>query len=163
MKVENILLKWRYHQWATQTVLYHMATMPKPLFSQTIQSVFPSLSATFYHMYEVDQLWFKRLNQWESEKQRETDCYSFIDAETTRSYFEKLHKKIEAYLEREEHSDRLVHYLTSEGIDQKNSLEEIIEHVVNHGTYHRGNLTAMVWQLGETSVSTDYIFYLRNN
>ncbi|MDP7978599.1 DinB family protein [Bacillus sp. WLY-B-L8] len=37
---------------------------------------------------------------------------------------------------------------------------ELIQHVVNHGTYHRGNITAMLRQLGYTGTSTDYIFYL---
>lgn len=32
--------------------------------------------------------------------------------------------------------------------------------IVNHGTYHRGNLTVMLRQLGRSGVSTDYIFYL---
>ncbi|WNC15198.1 DinB family protein [Brevibacillus brevis] len=33
----------------------------------------------------------------------------------------------------------------------------IIQHVVNHGTYHRGNISAM---LGHAGASHDYIFYL---
>lgn len=36
-------------------------------------------------------------------------------------------------------------------------LSELVQHVVNYGTYHRGNLTAMIRQQGYASVSTDYI------
>ncbi|MGG1218213.1 DinB family protein, partial [Priestia endophytica] len=39
-------------------------------------------------------------------------------------------------------------------------LSELIQHVVNHGTYHRGNLTSMIRQQGYSSVPTDYVFYL---
>ena len=39
-------------------------------------------------------------------------------------------------------------------------LSELVQHVVNHGTYHRGNLTAMIRQQGYPSVMTDYIMYL---
>ncbi|MEK3724277.1 DinB family protein [Paenibacillus sp. FSL H8-0034] len=39
-------------------------------------------------------------------------------------------------------------------------LVELVQHVVNHGTYHRGNITAMLRQLGHKGVPTDYIFYL---
>jgi uncharacterized damage-inducible protein DinB len=35
-----------------------------------------------------------------------------------------------------------------------------MQHVVNHGTYHRGNITAMLRQLGSKGISTDFIFYL---
>lgn len=37
---------------------------------------------------------------------------------------------------------------------------DIILHVVNHGTYHRGNVTAMLRQLGHSGVPTDYMYYL---
>ncbi|MBE3554365.1 MAG: hypothetical protein IMW85_05085 [Thermicanus sp.] len=49
----------------------------------------------------------------------------------------------------------------SKGERFTNHLEEIIHHIVNHGTYHRGNIAAMVRQLGQTGVSTDYIDDLR--
>ncbi len=39
-------------------------------------------------------------------------------------------------------------------------LSELVQHVVNHGTYHRGNFTTMLRQLGHQGASTDYIFYL---
>jgi uncharacterized damage-inducible protein DinB len=40
------------------------------------------------------------------------------------------------------------------------SISEIVQHVVNHGTYHRGNLTAMLRQQGHPGIATDYLFYL---
>jgi hypothetical protein len=39
-------------------------------------------------------------------------------------------------------------------------LSELVQHVVNHGTYHRGNITTMLRQLDHASVLTDYAFYL---
>ncbi len=43
-----------------------------------------------------------------------------------------------------------------------NSVEEIIMHVMNHGTYHRGQLITMLRMVGFTAVeSTDFIRYLR--
>ncbi|MGE7186477.1 DinB family protein [Peribacillus sp. NPDC006672] len=39
-------------------------------------------------------------------------------------------------------------------------LSELVQHVINHGTYYRGNLTAMIRQQGYSSVPTDYVFYL---
>jgi uncharacterized damage-inducible protein DinB len=42
----------------------------------------------------------------------------------------------------------------------KMSYADVITHVVNHGTYHRGNITAMLHQLGHKGVPTDYGRYL---
>ncbi|WP_425464427.1 DinB family protein [Paenibacillus oralis] len=37
---------------------------------------------------------------------------------------------------------------------------DFIQHLVNHGTYHRGNVTAMLRQLGHPGTPTDFGFYL---
>lgn len=42
----------------------------------------------------------------------------------------------------------------------KTTVSELLPHVVNHGTYHRGNITAMVRQAGYASAPTDYGLYL---
>jgi uncharacterized damage-inducible protein DinB len=39
-------------------------------------------------------------------------------------------------------------------------LSQLVQHVVNHGTYHRGNITTILRELGHPSVSMDYIVYL---
>ena len=45
----------------------------------------------------------------------------------------------------------------------KTAAADMILHVVNHGTYHRGNITAMLRQMGYASVPTDYGIYLYIN
>lgn len=40
------------------------------------------------------------------------------------------------------------------------SILELVQHVVNHGTYHRGNITAMIRQLGYSSTMMDFVLYL---
>lgn len=38
---------------------------------------------------------------------------------------------------------------------------EILQHVVNHGTYHRGQITHLLRDLGLEPPSTDYIVFIR--
>ncbi|MNN91378.1 DinB family protein [compost metagenome] len=38
-------------------------------------------------------------------------------------------------------------------------LSEIVLHQVNHGTYHRGNVSTMLRQLGHASTMNDYSFF----
>jgi len=38
---------------------------------------------------------------------------------------------------------------------------QIMQHVVNHGTYHRGQVIAMLRQLGAKGVATDLIAFYR--
>jgi hypothetical protein len=52
------------------------------------------------------------------------------------------------------------HVETFSGVNM--SYADVIIHIVNHGTYHRGNVTAMLRQLGFKGTATDYGFYLHN-
>ncbi|MBP1966778.1 DinB family protein [Paenibacillus aceris] len=40
------------------------------------------------------------------------------------------------------------------------SINELVQHIMNHGTYHRGNISSMLRQLGHAGASSDYVFYL---
>jgi len=42
----------------------------------------------------------------------------------------------------------------------KATYADIMQHAVNHGTYHRGNIAAMLRQIGFAGTNTDYVFYL---
>ena len=52
-------------------------------------------------------------------------------------------------------------YRTLAGVEQQNPIGELVRHVVNHGTYHRGQIAMRVRQLGAVPPDTDYILWLR--
>lgn len=41
------------------------------------------------------------------------------------------------------------------------SIADNVGHIVNHGTYHRGNITTFLRCQGYSGVSSDYIYFLR--
>jgi uncharacterized damage-inducible protein DinB len=62
------------------------------------------------------------------------------------------------------HSDdftRELKYLNYTGDAFTNSIEHIMIHVVNHGTYHRGQVATLLRQAGYEPVNTDFITYDR--
>lgn len=52
-------------------------------------------------------------------------------------------------------------YTNSMGDTYSNTVQEILFHIVNHSTYHRGQIMAQLRESGLDAVSTDYIFYKR--
>lgn len=55
-----------------------------------------------------------------------------------------------------------ISYKNLKGESFENEVEPLSYHLVNHGTYHRGQVTTMLRELGVTHLaSTDIIFYLR--
>jgi hypothetical protein len=57
--------------------------------------------------------------------------------------------------------DTKVEYQNSKGTKFENTVFEMLFHAVNHSTYHRGQINALLKQNGITPVLTDYIFYKR--
>ena len=55
-----------------------------------------------------------------------------------------------------------IHYKSYDGMAFTSSLEEIVKHVVNHGTYHRGQVAALLRMLGGEAVGTDLISFYRS-
>jgi uncharacterized damage-inducible protein DinB len=58
---------------------------------------------------------------------------------------------------------KVIYYTTSDGMNYNNSVSEIVRHVVNHGTYHRGQLRGIASERGFEFPETDYITFLRDN
>ncbi|SMD43476.1 Uncharacterized damage-inducible protein DinB (forms a four-helix bundle) [Aquiflexum balticum DSM 16537] len=57
--------------------------------------------------------------------------------------------------------ERQVNYINSQGESFTNTVKEILFHVVNHSTYHRGQVMLQLRESGLEAISTDYIFYKR--
>jgi uncharacterized damage-inducible protein DinB len=57
--------------------------------------------------------------------------------------------------------DKKITYKNSKGIEFTNSVTEILSHISNHTSHHRGQLMAELKSCGIPTTSTDYIFYKR--
>jgi len=54
-----------------------------------------------------------------------------------------------------------VNYINSKGERFTNTIRDILFHIINHSTYHRGQIAADFRQQGLEPIVTDYIFYKR--
>ena len=51
--------------------------------------------------------------------------------------------------------------LRLDGSEHRNHLWELLLHIVNHSTYHRGQITTMLRQLGARTIATDITRWYR--
>jgi uncharacterized damage-inducible protein DinB len=54
-----------------------------------------------------------------------------------------------------------INYLNSKGLAFKNTVRDILFHLVNHSTHHRGQISTLFRQNGIEPLVMDYIFYKR--
>lgn len=170
MKQEVIRL-YDYHVWANRKVCEHLQSLSEEIYRKEIVSVFPTIYDAMVHIYTVDRGWLSffeaggvaemTAKYLESLKQ----SVDSVVAETRGKRIEELGRMMEelavrfrAFIER--HADVGAVYPSG---DFKARCMDYIQHMVNHGSYHRGNVTAMLRQLGHPGTPTDYGFYLYVN
>jgi uncharacterized damage-inducible protein DinB len=57
--------------------------------------------------------------------------------------------------------DRILKYKNYVGDYYETNVEQIMIHLVNHGTYHRGQIALLMRQHGQEPINTDFITYDR--
>ena len=157
-----------YHAWANERIFECLAQLPQDACDAKLTSVFPSVAETLAHMYLFDRLWlavleeipnsdiFPQLPVWSAEAQGKT-------AEELRRKFADVAGMYRAWVERTPDPEREIAIEPPHYGKMDTRLSEIVRHVANHGTYHRGNIAAMLRQQGYEGIATDYIFYLRDS
>lgn len=63
---------------------------------------------------------------------------------------------------KDEHHSNLISYKTTQGVPFESLSEDIILHICNHGTYHRGQIAKLLRAAGIAPPATDYIFLIRS-
>lgn len=54
-----------------------------------------------------------------------------------------------------------IHYTNSKGLTFNNRIKDVLFHVINHSTYHRGQMATEFRVQGLQPLTTDYIMYKR--
>ncbi|WP_438421012.1 DinB family protein [Bacillus siamensis] len=157
-----------YHLWANQQIFTRLKELPEDVYRKEIQSVFPSIAGVLTHVYLSDKGWFDvfsggRLEDTlKSAEQQKEDILSKA-IEELEDLFLELSDRYQLFLQKEENINLSLEIEHPSGDIMKTTAADMILHVVNHGTYHRGNITAMLRQMGYASVPTDYGIYLYIN
>lgn len=152
-----------FNRWANLRLLDAVAGLTPAELTGNMNSSFPSVLDTALHIYQAEWIWLSRCR---------SETITNVPGEDTRPSLESLREEWDAlwasqlaFLDDDAaaHVDRLVRFRLRSGVEREQALGELIRHVVNHGTYHRGQLVTLLRQLGKTPPSTDYTLYLRES
>ncbi|MEI2316197.1 DinB family protein [Bacillus paramobilis] len=164
---EYMLKQVDYHAWANIRLFNRLKELPnyETIINEQIQSVFPSIKDTFAHMYITDQVWLhilhgKSMNEVIQDREilrTQIENKSLYELE---KMFENMVNQYKDFLNTIQDVNAVFVIENPYAGKLETSILELVQHVVNHGTYHRGNITAMIRQLGHSSTMTDFVLYL---
>lgn len=153
-----------FHYWARNRMLDAVELISQEQLTREAGSSFGSVRNTLVHTLSAERIW---LSRWK----RETPAVSlspedFPDTDSIRSAWSEQEATLRAYFEGLDESgiQRVVPYKTLAGQDSSAVLWQMLQHVVNHASYHRGQVTTMLRQLGAAPPkATDMIVFYREN
>ncbi len=154
---------YNYNAWANQTILNRIKELPSSVLSQEVNSSFPTIAHALSHIYAVDKMWYLVLTGTSMPEalqacmplngkiQSSIDEYMQMFADLSAQYSE--------WLQGQTNLEQTVLLDNPFAGVRETSLSEMVFHLVNHGTYHRGNVSTMLRQLGHASVMNDYSLF----
>ena len=161
MTPEEVCLLYDYNAWANRRMLDACAPLALEQFTRNLASSFSSVRDTLAHIYGAEWLWLERF-QGRSPASL-PDVSQFPNLAGLRDHWMKHETNLLRFVRglTQEDLDRVMEYKTLKFGVYRNPLWQSMQHLVNHGTYHRGQVTTMLRQLGAQPILTDLMHFYR--
>jgi uncharacterized damage-inducible protein DinB len=151
-----------FNVWARGRMLDALEPLTPEQFNRDLGSSFKSIRDTLTHLYLADWIWLKR---WQGDSPMTRPVIEpFPDVATARRTWAEHDRTLRALMDDlgEAGADRVFHYQMFNGPPAASPFWQMLQHVVNHGSYHRGQVTTMLRQMGAAPPqSEDMIAFYR--
>ena len=149
----------KYTLWADRKVLAAVRQVKQEHLTWDAGASFGSLLGTFAHLLGAEQVWLSRFvgNPLASLP----GLSDFPDLEALEAGFEDLWPQLEFFMAslNEAQLQGLLIWTNSRGETNSRYLWQAIVHMVNHSTYHRGQIVMLLRQMGYEPPSSDLIYF----
>jgi len=167
----HLTLMLRYHRWATALLLRAVASLSEEEYRRDCGLAFRSVHGTLVHLQAADALWLRRMTdggqtgnehlwadgvtgaQWEQHIPDRDEVAQTLTA-GAEAFAELLARTPASELE------SLFHYKNTRGVEMSQQRSFILLHVANHGTHHRGQISAALTQLSHPAPALDLLYML---
>jgi uncharacterized damage-inducible protein DinB len=151
-----------FHYWARDRMLDALEPLTPEQFTRDLGNSFQSIRDTAAHTYAAEWIWHARWMGTSPSALVSADL--FPDVATLRRTWSELESKVRSLVDDlgEAGVNRVFEYRLLSGAPGASPFWQMLQHVVNHASYHRGQVTTMLRQLGMQPVkSTDMITFYR--
>ena len=162
MTLQDVFTLYEYNRWANGRTLDAAEKLDPAAFVKDLKNSFPSVRDTLAHILGAEWIWLRR---WLGETSATLlSAADFPTVASLRERFQAVDRERATFLSSicggAAAAGRSI-TATSPAIRCVLPFVQTMQHVVNHGTYHRGQITTMLRQLGATPIGTDMSrFYL---
>ena len=162
MHVQDIHTLYQYNYWAHHRILEVVETLTPEQFAKNLGSSHGGIQSTLVHVMGAEEIWLMR---WKGISPTE---FAKPEDYATTHMLKQRWSDIEHEMMDFVHSltadadiQRVLAYKDMKGNPYSQPLYQLMQHLVNHSTYHRGQVVAMLRQSGVKPVGTDMVAFYR--
>ncbi len=148
MNLQDLQTMLDYHYWARDRVLAALDPLTPEQYNRDLGNSFKSIRDTITHIYAAEWAWFSR---WQGESPTVlVPADRFPDLAALRSEWNAHEARMRAFIDGlgDAGISRVIEYKLLSGQAGATPLWQMLQHVVNHAGYHRGQITTMLRQIG---------------
>jgi uncharacterized damage-inducible protein DinB len=156
-RLEETRQLFEFNAWAMLRTFEATAALSEEEFARDLGNSFPSIRDTLIHTVGGEWVWLMR---W---KGTSPTAFPASDGITNQPAILRVWSEVDAEREvwlqtlTEASLDTMISYRSFAGVDFTFPLWQMMRHLVNHSSYHRGQVATMLRQLGHKPLSTDLI------
>jgi uncharacterized damage-inducible protein DinB len=161
MTPQEMRVLFEYNAWANCRSLEAASVLTAEKFVQPMGSSFGSVRDTLAHIWGAEWIWLERFQGRSPSSLPGTT--QFQDMTGLRERWDELEGRLLGFVRglAQADLDRVFEYRTLKFGVYRNPLWESMQHLANHGTYHRGQVTTLLRQLGAQPIATDLMHFYR--
>ena len=114
------------------------------------------------HILNAQEVWFDRFDPIPDKKS--VMPWDKRELNTLKEDNARLYKRAESFIKNnssEISSNKVISYKTTKGQNFESNLIDILYHIINHASYHRGQISIYLRDKDITPPNSDYIMYVR--
>ena len=150
-----------YTVWANHKIARVAATLSVDDYKRDLKSSHGGVRGTLVHTMSAEWVWLER---WKRiSPTRHFDEGEFPDIVALSDRWSVIEQHRASWLEslKPDAMPQSLRYRNLQGQELETPLWQMVQHVANHSTYHRGQLAKQLRQLGQTPPNTEFTRFLR--
>ena len=138
-----------YNAWANARLYAAARSLPDEAYRKNVGAFFGSLHGTLNHLMVTDRIWMRRFTGVGDHPDK-LNAIMFDDLVSLELARKEEDNRIIRYVDglREEDIDKDLSYATTKGVPHCNRLGDVLAHLFNHQTHHRGQAHTILTILG---------------
>jgi uncharacterized damage-inducible protein DinB len=151
-----------FNAWANRQILAALRPLSSDEFRRDFGISFGSVQGTAIHIVGGESIWLDRFvygtyTDFMARMKEDWNFEKIPDAATLEARWEVLDGRWRDFMGNLT-DERLQTSVKTRGGDIP--LSKCLQHILNHSTYHRGQVVSLLRQLGSTPPSTDYLLFV---